>query len=140
MGNVDTHRATHESFNRRDHEATVREFRPDMLFTDHGQNVTTKGPLEFIDWDKSWVAAFSDGQVSEPRYIDGGEYTVCVFRGRGTNDGPLGPYPATGRRVEVPFCEILRYDEQGKIVSGEIFYDLNTMLSQLGHVEPPPRT
>jgi hypothetical protein len=39
--------------------------------------------------------------------------------------------------MALPFCEILRYDREGRIVSGEIYYDSLSMLVQLGHAQPP---
>jgi ketosteroid isomerase-like protein len=57
--------------------------------------------------------------------------------GRGTNDGPMGPGKAvTGKRMDMPFCEILRVQD-GRVVSGEMFYDQLTMLTQLGLAEAP---
>ena len=56
--------------------------------------------------------------------------------GRGVNDGALGPLPATGREIDLPFCEIFGFDDEGQIVSGNIYYDQLTMMTQLGHIEP----
>jgi ketosteroid isomerase-like protein len=61
---------------------------------------------------------------------------VCRFRGRGVNDGQLGPAQSTGRQLDLAFCEVVRIDG-GRIVSGEMFYDAMTMLRQLGVVEAP---
>src|SRR6266542_718514 len=44
---------------------------------------------------------------------------------------------ATGRRMDVAFCEILRYDGDGKVASAEIYYDQLSIMAQLGHVEVP---
>jgi hypothetical protein len=96
-----------------------------------------KGPREFADWCQQWVDGFSDARVDDPRYIDGGDHTVAIFQGRGTNDGRLGPLPATGRRMDLPFCEVMQYDQDGHITGGEIFYDTTTMMVQLGHMQPP---
>lgn len=138
MSNVDTHRAAHAAFNRRDYEEMVRNFREDFSFTDHPRTITVKGPVEFVDWAKGWTTAFSDAQVAEPRYIDGGEYSVALFQGRGTNDGAMGPLQATGKRMDMPYCEVYRYDSEGRTVSGEILYDSMTLMVQLGVMEPPP--
>ena len=138
MSNVDTHREDHAAFNRRAYEDIARTFREDATYTDHPRNLTTKGRREFVDWLKGWTSAFSDAAVAEPRYIDGGEYSIALFQGRGTNDGAMGQLPGNGRRMDLPFCEILRYDESGQVVSGEVFYDAATMMVQLGVMEPPP--
>ena len=57
------------------------------------------------------------------------------FIGRGTNTGPLhlptGDLPATGRPVELQFCEAFRI-RGGKIVSYHIYYDALGFMQQLG--------
>jgi len=34
------------------------------------------------------------------------------------------------------FCEVSRFDKNGRTISGAIYYDLYTMLTQLGHIQP----
>jgi steroid delta-isomerase-like uncharacterized protein len=138
MSNVDTHRASIEAFNRRDWDEAVRDVREDCVYTDHPANMSVKGPREMMDWLQGWAQSFSDGQAVDAHYIDGGEYTVALFRAQGTNDGPLGSLPATGKRIDVPFCDVLRWDAEGHMISGEAYYDTMTMMVQLGHTEPPP--
>jgi predicted ester cyclase len=136
--NVDEYRAAHENFNRRDFEATIRNFADGFRYVDHARGITFNSPQEFKEqFLNGWATAFSDAEVTKPEYIDAGDTVVSRFTGRGTNDGPLGPFPATGRPMEVEFCEILRYDGNGKVVAGEIFYDQMSILTQLGHVEAP---
>ena len=49
----------------------------------------------------------------------------------------MGPAQATtGKRMDMPFCQILRV-QNGRVTSGEIFYDQLTMLAQLGPAEAP---
>jgi ketosteroid isomerase-like protein len=129
--NVQTHRDAHQAFNRHDIDEAVRALRADAPYVDHGRGVTMKGPREFADWCQAWVDGFSDARVDNPRYIDGGDHTV-------TNDGSVGTLPATGRRMDLPFCEVMEYDHEGHIVAGEVFYDTTTMMVQLGHMQPPP--
>jgi hypothetical protein len=40
--------------------------------------------------------------------------------------------------MTMAFCEIARFDKQGRIVSGSCYYDQYTLLAQLGHVQPLP--
>ena len=37
--------------------------------------------------------------------------------------------------MDLPFCELMRFDESGQIVSGGLYYDQLTMMTQLGHIE-----
>jgi hypothetical protein len=139
MGNVAKHRQAHEAFNRRDWDEAVKDLHPDVTYTDHGRDVTVKSAQEFKEWMQSWTHSLSDANVSEPTYYDAGNTTVAVFTGRGTNDGPIGPFPASGNRLSWPLCEILQWDEQGRAVSGELFYDQMGILVQAGHMPAPPK-
>jgi steroid delta-isomerase-like uncharacterized protein len=52
---------------------------------------------------------------------------------RGTQSGPMGPYPPSGKRVELPFIGILRVAD-GKIAEIWVEWDNLHVLSQLGHL------
>jgi len=54
----------------------------------------------------------------------------------GTQQGPMGPFPPTGKRVEGPFLSFLRI-EDGKIAEMWVEWDNLSMLTQLGHLPPP---
>ena len=64
------------------------------------------------------------------------DFVFTEFVGRGTHSGtfasPGGPsIPATGKKGELPCCEAFRLRD-GKVVSGRIYYDMLTLLGQLG--------
>ena len=54
----------------------------------------------------------------------------------GTQSVPMGPFPATGKRFELPFVGILKIDE-GKISEMWVESDNVFALTQLGHLAPP---
>lgn len=139
MGSAaDRHRETHDAFNRRDWDATREMAAVDLVYEDRGRGMTLKGQDEFLGWLKEWATGMSDARPDEPTYIDGGDYSVSLFKGRGTHDGQLGPLPASGRRLDLPFCEVLHWTSDGKMDRGEIYYDQMSMMVQLGAMEPPP--
>ncbi len=133
--NVQTFRAAHEEFNRRDFEAVVNRMTEDFSYRDCARGETFKGREGFKRFMQGWASAFSNAAVTEPTYIDGGNVVVAEFVGLGINDGPLGSLPATGRAMSTPFCEIMRFNDRGQIVSGSAYYDHLTILSQLGHAQ-----
>ncbi len=135
--NVETHRAAHEAWNRRDFDAIVSAMVENVTYVDHPRDITISARDEFKEWAAAWAQFFSDGKITDARYNDAGDTVVAQFVARGTNDGAFGPYPATGREVTFPICEILRFDHEGRIVSGELFFDQLGLLVQLGHVEAP---
>lgn len=54
----------------------------------------------------------------------------------GTQDGPLGPFPPSGRSVDLDFAGILRLENE-RIAEIWVVWDNLSMLTQLGHLEPP---
>jgi len=136
--NVETYRGVHGAFNRRDFDAVVKEFAPSITYTDRARDLVIRTPQEFKDtFLTGWDQAFSDARVTEAQYIDGGDTVIALFVGRGKQDGPLGPFQASGKEMATPFCELLRFDGSGRVIGGEIYYDQVTMLTQLGHMPVP---
>ena len=56
---------------------------------------------------------------------------------RGTQTGSMGPFPASGRSMELPFIGILRVQD-GKIAEIWVEWDNLHALIQLGHFPPAP--
>jgi steroid delta-isomerase-like uncharacterized protein len=137
--NVETIRAAHEGWNRRDFNAVTRDLSDNCVYTDHARNQTIRGKQEFTKYVKQWADAWTDGRIKDTQYIDGGNVVVCEFTGEGTNDGPFGELPATRRHATFAFCEIWHFDAGGKMTSGGGYYDLYSLLSQLGHISPVTR-
>src|SRR5262249_49492530 len=135
--NVETFRAAHDAFNRRDLDGVISVMTDSYAYVDHPRG-RTHNRQEFKDvFMQGWVTAFSDARVTEREYIDGGDTVVCRFIGRGTNDGAMEGMPATGRSMSVPFVEIMRFDPQGRITGGEAVYDTMSILTQLGLMPAP---
>ncbi|MGA8865503.1 MAG: ester cyclase [Candidatus Sulfotelmatobacter sp.] len=132
--NVKTLRDAHESWNRRDFPGVVKNAAEGLAYTDTARSLNLKSRDKFREWTEAWAKAFSDGKITNPEYIDAGDIVVARFTVQGTNDGPLGSMKPTGRKMSLPFCEICRFDKQGRTVSGICYYDQYTLLTQLGHI------
>ena len=136
--NVETYRAGHEAFNRREFDAMVREYAERISWIDQARGLTFRTPQEFKDeFLEGWIQASSDCQVTDARYTDAGEIVVARFTARGTNDGPLGPFPATGKEWTLGICEMWQFDADGRVVGGEIYYDQVSLLTQLALLPEP---
>jgi steroid delta-isomerase-like uncharacterized protein len=136
--NLRTYRAGHEAFNRRDFKAMVKSYAETIAWTDRAQGLTFTTPQQFVDeFLSGWVAAFPDNQITQPRYVDAGSTVFCTFTAVGTNDGPLGPFPATGKHISVSLCEMWHFDENGTVIGGDLYYDQVTLLTQLGLMPQP---
>ena len=135
--NVEVCRAAHQAFNKRDLDAVVSAMTEDVVYHDRARGLTFRGREEYRQYTKGWTEAFSDAQISDPTYIDGGDVVVAQFTGRGKNDGPFGYLAPTGKAAQFAYCEILRLNEGGKVVSIDAYYDQLGLLIQLGHVPAP---
>jgi steroid delta-isomerase-like uncharacterized protein len=133
--NVETLRATYQSWNKRDFDGVVRSLADRITFLDHATGRTVSTRQEFRTWAEDWAKTFSDGKILNPEFIDGGDYVVGQFTAEGTNDGPFAGMQPTGRRMSFPYCEIWRFDQNGRMASGGCYYDLYTILTQLGHAQ-----
>lgn len=136
--NVETFRAAHESWNKRDFAACVKNMANNVVYTDQARGLSMTGRDECRKYLEGWAKAFSDGRIRNAEYIDGGDVVVALFTAEGTNDGQFGSLKPTGRRVSMPYCEMLRFDKDGQVVGGSAYYDQYTLLSQLGHAQQVP--
>lgn len=108
-------------------------------FTRH--SAATAGPPvtsreEFIRLQKSFLASFPDQTVKLERLIAEGDYVATLATYSGTQAGPMGELPATGKTVESPFLGLFRV-EDGRIAELWVEWDNLAMLNQLGLFPPP---
>src|SRR5262249_23697874 len=99
---------------------------------DQARGMTFTTPEEFKNiFLQGWIQASSDCRVTEARYTDGGDVVFARFTAEGTNDGPLGAFPATGKEWTLPICGTWHFDADGRVAGGEIYYDQVSLLTQL---------
>ncbi len=118
-------------------EKSLATFAADSTLIDVPSGRTLPG----VDGYKQLVLFFAEafpGSRTEITTMFASEDQVVVeFIGRGTNTGPLhmptGDIPATGRNLEMSFCEVIQC-RNGKIVNFHIYFDNMTLLQQLGLV------
>ena len=86
----------------------------------------------FLEMD---IATIPDS-VQEIDIIFGSDNYVAVkARLIGTQTGPMGPFPASGNTLELPFLGILRLEDK-KIAEIWVEWDNLSALTQLGHFPP----
>jgi steroid delta-isomerase-like uncharacterized protein len=109
-------------------------------FVRHSQ--ATEGPPvnsreEFIQLQQGFLRAFPDQRVTIQTLIAEGDRVAGLATYSGTQTGPMGDLPATGRSAELTFLTIFRI-EDGRIAELWVEWDNVAMLSQLGLFPPPP--
>lgn len=133
--NITVARTFHEAWTERNPERGEAVIAEDCEFVDVARGEVLRGPEGYRRDYERWRTAFPDGTVEITNVIAGGEWVVVEFTNRGTNTGPLisavGEFPPTNRRIEVPYCSVMQI-KNGKVVSGRDYYDVSTILRQLG--------
>lgn len=81
------------------------------------------------------LAAVPDAVQEVNLIFSNGPFVAVHATYKGTQSGPMGPFPASNRRLELPFIGLLRV-EDGKIAEIWVEWDNLNALSQLGHFPP----
>ena len=133
--NITVAKTFHEAWAESDPDKGAAVIADDCIYVDVPRNEIQKGPDGYRKDYERWRAAFPDGTVEITRVIADGDWVVIEFTNSGTNTGPLksaiGEFPPTNRKIEVKYCSVMEIKD-GKVISGRDYYDVNTILHQLG--------
>ena len=104
-------------------------------FIDIPRNEIQRGPEGYLQDYERWRAAFPDGNVEITNIIAKGDWVVVEYTNTGTNNGKLltaiGEFPPSNRKIKVQYCSVMQIKD-GKVISGRDYYDVSTILRQLG--------
>jgi steroid delta-isomerase-like uncharacterized protein len=128
-------RAHYDAFNRRDIDKNLSLVTPDVRWMNIPFDVNYTGHKGYREFLTNWTTAMPDIKAEVVNVVGGEEWTVVEFIGRGTHTGPLvgpqGTIPATQKKLDLKFCELLRVKD-GQIAEAHLYFDAATMLRQLG--------
>lgn len=136
-GHEDVFLAMVRALNDRDLDALDALLAPDLVR--HSQatpDVEIRSLDDFKDFLRTDFATVPDSEVDCPMVIVEGDLLACWCTYRGTQQGAMGPFPPTGRRVDLDFSGFIRFEE-GLIAEMWVTWDNLTALTQLGHFPPP---
>ena len=130
-------RSFFEAWEKRDFDALGKYFAEGVSFNDPPRNQVIKGKKDLSDFYESWALACPDSTCGATVIAASGDTVAVEGVWVGTNSGPFGPFPATGRSVSMPWVNVLRFNGEGQITDGAGYYDQLTPLTQLGHMRVP---
>lgn len=84
---------------------------------------------QFLQGD---LEVFPDSRIELKMILAEGDLVAGYLTYSGTQEGAMGPFPATGKKVELGYLSIIRLEE-GKIAEMWVEWDNLAMLAQLGH-------
>lgn len=133
--NLKTARAFYEEFNKRNFTNVQKLVDDNAQFQIIPFSAKFSGKEGYLQLAQGWYNAFPDGQCVITNISASEEGAVVEFAGRGTQTGtfrsPEGDIAPTGKKVDVPFCDVFKI-KNGKIVSYNSYFDNATMMKQLG--------
>jgi predicted ester cyclase len=91
----------------------------------------TLNAIEHFKMDEEFLKGFPDVKIENEDIFTAGEKVVLRGRLTGTNNGEFNNIPATGKRLDLPFIAIMKF-ENGKNIEEWVEMDTSKMLKQLG--------
>ena len=135
--NKTTVKAIVAALNAADYAALDRNIAPG--FVRHCQatpEVEVKSLEAFKRFDAGSRESFPDQTFVLERLVADEEFVAVWGRFQGTQEGNMGPFPASHKRVDLDFAAIFRFSDD-KAQELWIIWDNMAMLAQLGHLEGP---
>jgi steroid delta-isomerase-like uncharacterized protein len=124
-----------EAFNANDLDRVEELAADDFELLDVAAGETFRGKEGARRHAETWFTAFPDVKVEIINVITGGDWEALEASCSGPHTGPLktseGEIPPTGREMELQFCTVSQIRD-GKIVKARDYYDLATIMQQLG--------
>jgi ketosteroid isomerase-like protein len=104
-----------------------------FVWIDHGTGVVARSAEEhreaLID-----ASAWSDTRFDITNAFETADGAIVVQVDQScTVTGPWRSMETTGQRIVFPFCDIFRFDSEGRIVHEEAYYDMLSVRRQLGY-------
>lgn len=138
--NLELMKTLDDAWNARDWETFKKRHADNVAVFWPGRTEPTRGRDAHDEEAKEFFKTFPDNKVYNDPYMilfGQGDNTCSVAKFTGTMKGPLKTpdgniIPPTNKKFEVEFCTIARWNERGEIVEERLFYDLITLMHQIG--------
>lgn len=91
---------------------------------------------DFVQFLQTDFAAVPDSRIECPMTAIEGDLLAAWCTYSGTQEGAWGPFPPSGRRVDLDFASFIRF-EADKIAEIWVTWDNVAALTQLGHLTLP---
>jgi len=130
-GLADYQRAWVEGLNRGDVSRADDVFAPDCVVHVTGMPEPVRGVQAWKEFVAGFLTAFPDLHFVMDEALVDGDRVAHRWHAVGTHDGPLGPVPATGRKISIDGLIIDRV-ANGRVVERWEQLDQSLMLRQLG--------
>jgi steroid delta-isomerase-like uncharacterized protein len=136
-----TAREAIEAFSQNDRERFRATMTADAVYDEKATGRRVEGVDQVVELSWGWRQAFPDVRGTVTGGLGSGDTAVIEITWEGTQTGPLampgGELPASGKRFRVQGVQVVQ-GSGGKLREVRHYFDLLTMLQQIGAMPAPP--
>ena len=137
----DVHKAAANRFgeiiNSRDYAALPEVCQPNLVrHCPATPDVSVRSIEDMVAFLEEDLRAVPDSKIELKMMVAEGELVGYWANYSGTQEGQMGPFPPSGKRIDCDFAGIFRF-ENGKIAEIWVTWDNIAILAGLGHLPPP---
>jgi steroid delta-isomerase-like uncharacterized protein len=129
-----------EAFSAGDWERFKAPLSADSVYEEFSTQQKIQGPDQIVESIKGWKKAFPDAKGTITKAIESDDTVVLEITWEGTQSGPLesamGTIPASHKRSKIPAVQVVTF-RGDKVVSTKHYFDLMTILAQIGALPMP---
>jgi steroid delta-isomerase-like uncharacterized protein len=129
---VEANRATFAAWNAHDPDAVAAVFAEDATIRDVGSPEPVRGREAIRERAAHMLAAFPDFRLRQLDLVVGESANADRWEVTATHTGAFMGMEATGNRVQVEGATFSRFDPDGLVVEDIHFWDVASLLAQLG--------
>ncbi|MCH7972205.1 MAG: ester cyclase [Chloroflexi bacterium] len=112
----------------------------DVIYVEAATQRRTEGKEATVELFKAWKASFADAEGTITNIFRSGDQAVAEITWIGTHTGDMegsgGTIPASGRKMEMT-ASIIVSTSDGQITESHQYFDLMTLLTQIGAMPAP---
>ena len=129
-----------EAFNDGDWERFAAPLSSDAVYEELATQRKVQGPAQIVEASKGWKEAFPDAKGTITKVTEGADTVVLEITWQGTHTGdlvsPMGVVPPSRKHVNLSAVQVVRF-KGDKVIETRHFFDLMTMLAQIGALPVP---
>jgi steroid delta-isomerase-like uncharacterized protein len=122
-----------EAFNAGDWERLKKCLSSNVVYEDIPSKRRLEGAGQFIEEYQGWKSAAPDCKGKVLRTFVSGDTVIVEVNWRGTNTGPLGGQPPTGKGWDINGCQVITI-ENNRVKELHQYYDMLSLMQQLGRI------
>ena len=136
---LETNQNLFKAWNDKDKDLMTSQLAEDFVRYSNGEEEFT-GRDQYLVMMDSLNNAFPGFEIIDKGNTEAfGNKTYGAFIFSGTNEGMFMGNPATGKKAEVNGYAIWTFNDEGKAVSEEVYFDRLDWVTQLGYEMSPPK-